>query len=95
MSEQEFHVCPYRTRQFEIKDFYNQAGQCTYCGSISPTEFFGYIDKGCSVKLDDKDKIIYFPEIGPNVKLCFNHLNMEEQGMLSECYKMGKLKIMR
>ena len=95
MRELIYHVCPYRTRQFEIKDFYNDAGQCTTCGSISPTKFFEYIDKGYSVKLDPDERIVYLPELGPDVKLCFNHLNLEEQGMLSECYKIGKFKIMR
>lgn len=94
MIDRKTHVCPDRTRQFEIKDFYTDSGQCTYCGCLSIEKFLEYIDKGFSVKLDPENKIIYIPEAN-NMRICFNHLSNIEQGMISELYKIGKLKIMR
>lgn len=86
----DYHTCPNRTRQFEIKDFYTDEDKCTYCGSISPQKFLILIKSGIKVRIDKVNKVFI---IDNSMKFHYNHCDVETQDKIASMYKNGDIKI--
>ena len=90
----EFMVCPLRTRQFDIKDFWTEAGRCTYCGSISPEEFFKLVEDGFSIRLDRVNKSFNFTGNKSHIVFHHSHLDDDQRDRLTKLYNEKRITVL-
>jgi hypothetical protein len=65
---------------------------CSYCGSLSPEEFFKAVEAGAKLTPTDKNYKAYLEVPGrPFTKFYFNHLSEEEQRRFIDLVNAGKV----
>jgi len=91
----EYMVCPLRTRQFEIKDFWTTTNRCTNCGSISPDDFFNLLNEGYSVRWNKETKVFTFTGDKQYYHFNYNHLNHEDRITIQHMYNEKKITLIQ
>lgn len=92
------HTCGRRVEGFAFRndppasDFWRHTDStCSYCGSLSPAEFFKRVDKGEEVTPTDKPYKVY---VGPdNSKFYFQHLSDDGKQLFIEYLNQQKFKL--
>lgn len=66
---------------------------CSYCGSISPAEFFTLVESGASIGPTDKNYKAYV-DVGPHQKkFYFQHLDADDRRRFIELYNSKRMKL--
>lgn len=90
--------CPRRDEAFNAvsaypteDQWYNRGGRktCSYCGSLSPDEFFAAVEAGTEITPTDKNYKAY---VGSE-KFYFQHLSVEERKRFIELLNAKKMKL--
>jgi hypothetical protein len=79
-----YFVCPKRNRQFEIRDFWNVTGNCSYCGiqSMSAPRFIDNMKEGKTFEMDKMNHICIMD--GEIFRL--DHATQEQKNEIRELY---------
>ena len=91
-------LCPRREEHgntavfnFPKDDEWGDDGTCSFCGSLSPDQFFAAVEAGAEVQPTTKSYKVYLggdhaPKIHGMPKLYFQHLNEDEKKRFIDLY---------
>lgn len=75
-------------------DYWRPDGGCSYCGSMSPEEFFKAVEAGAEVGPTDKNYKAYVRGAGHgHAKFYFQHLSDADKTRFIELFNTKKMKI--